>query len=146
MRQTLRSWVLQLHAINAANVIHSPSSSAPLADFLRQPCPSVSSVRVFRVRSTTPSTRTKPTVSESELSHFAPETLGCLKHSDGLEHVRGAEVGEDLLGGVSGGHRGGVDHQLRMLGRLVGRVDTGEVGQFAATCLGVETLRVALLG
>ncbi len=52
----------------------------------------------------------------------------------------------DGLGGVLGRGGVGVDVHLGRLGRLVGRVDAGEVGELAAPRLGVEALDVARLG
>ena len=51
---------------------------------------------------------------------------------------------DDRVGGLFGGHRGGVDADVRILGRLVWAVDAGEVGKLAGAGLGIEALVLAL--
>src|SRR5438309_5105186 len=53
---------------------------------------------------------------------------------------------DDEIGRFLGAHRRRVDADLRMLRRLIGTVDAGEVLELARPCLRIKPLGVALLG
>ena len=53
---------------------------------------------------------------------------------------------DDQVGGRLGVHRHRVDPDVGRLGRLVGRIDAGEIGELAGARLAVEALGVAPLG
>src|SRR5215211_6406976 len=71
--------------------------------------------------------------------------MGWSRPLGGWDQLVLLEIGEDLLGGLLGRLALGVDHQLRLLGRLVGVGDARELLDLTGAGLGVEALDVALL-
>ena len=65
----------------------------------------------------------------------------CVRHQSPLQQLL-----EDAVRSLLRGDDGGVDSYVWSLGWLVGRVDAREVLELASAGLGVEVLRVALLG